>query len=423
MLSTWLAARLARRGIHYGWVMVGITFLTMLATSAAMGMPGVLMGPLRAEFGWETGNISTAMALRLVLFGAIGPFAGAVMGRYGLRRSICAAVALIAAGLALSTRIGAVWQLDLTWGVLVGVGTGMTAIVLGARVATTWFTARRGLVLGVLTSASATGQLLFLPVAAWLAQEYGWRASVLAPMAACLLAFAAMLLLARDHPGELGLASFGAAGPALPPPARARGNAVRLALDSLTEASGSWAFWLLLGTFAVCGFTTNGLVQTHFIPLCGDYGVPAVTAAGLLALLGAFDFVGALGSGWLSDRVDPRVLLGWYYGLRALSLLVLPFTDFSLVSLSAFAVFYGLDWIATVPPTVKLAAGSFGPERASLVFGWIFAGHQIGAAAAALGAGLTHDALGGYLPAFTAGGVLCVFAAMGVLAIRRPVHA
>jgi sugar phosphate permease len=399
--------------------MVLVTFLTMLATAAAMGMPGVLLVPLRAEFGWDTGQISGALALRLVLYGMIGPFAAAMMTAWGLRVSICGALVMIALGLGLATRIGAVWQLYVAWGGLVGIGTGMTALVLGARVATNWFTARRGLVLGLLTSAAATGQLVFLPAAAWLAQEYGWRAGVLAPMAACLIAFVAMLLLGRDHPAELGLAPFGEDGPPHALPRRDGRGAVTLAFASLGQVAGNRTFWLLFGTFAICGFTTNGLVQTHFIPLCEDYGMTAVAAAGVLALMGALDFVGSLASGWLSDCYDPRLLLFAYYGLRAASLLALPFLDFSLVGLSFFAVFYGLDWITTVPPTVKLGGAAFGPTLAPLVFGWIFAGHQAGAALAALGAGLTHDALATYLPAFMLGGVLCVFAAFGALGIRR----
>jgi MFS family permease len=419
MLAARIATGLARRGIHYGWVMVGVTFLTMLATAAAMGLPGVLMVPLRQEFGFETAAISGAMALRLVLFGAIGPFAAALMSAYGLRASICAALALIAAGLALATRIDALWELYVAWGVMVGVGTGMTAIVLGATVATRWFTARRGLVLGLLTAAAATGQLIFLPAAAWAAETYGWRAGVIAPMAACLLAFLAMLLFGRDHPGELGLAPYGDPSPPGPAPRRDGRGAVRLAFESLEGAAQTRSFWILVVSFAICGFTTNGLVQTHFIPLCQDFGMEAVQAAGVLAIMGAFDFVGSIGSGYLSDRFDPRRLLVLYFGLRALALLALPYSDFTLVGLTLFAVFYGLDWIATVPPIVKLTAQNFGRDQAALVFGWIFAAHQAGAALAALGAGVVHDQLGDYLPAFTLGGILCIIAAIGVLGIRR----
>ncbi|MBN8891591.1 MAG: MFS transporter [Bordetella sp. SCN 68-11] len=418
MLSGLVAPFLARRNVHYGWAMVAITFLTMLATAASMGMPGVLLVPLKQEFGWDTGAISGAMALRLVLYGAMGPFAAALMSRYGLKVTICSALAMIVGGLVLSTRMTLLWQFYVFWGVLVGMGTGMTAIVLGATVANRWFTARRGLVLGLLTSAAATGQLVFLPIAAWLAETYGWRVSVLAPISALSVAFVMMLLFGRDHPCEVGLAPYGEAGPPRPPPQQPAEGAVRTALATLGDAAQHRMFWVLFGTFAICGFTTNGLVQTHFIPLCQDFGMAAVAGASVLALMGMFDFFGAIGSGFLSDRFSSSKLLFWYYFLRGLSLLALPFSNFSLVGLSLFAVFYGLDWIATVPPTVKLAASSFGREQAPLVFGWIFTAHQIGAAIAALGAGITHDMLSTYLPAFFTGGVLCLVAAVTALFAR-----
>jgi predicted MFS family arabinose efflux permease len=419
LISTLIAPGLDRRGVHYGWVMVGVTFLTMVATSAAMGMPGVLLVPLRDEFGWNTAGVSGAMALRLVLFGVMGPFAAALMQTYGLRTTICCALGMIVTGLVMAASMTAMWQFYLSWGVLVGAGTGMTAIVLGATVANRWFAERRGLVLGVLTSAAATGQLAFLPVAALLAERYGWRLSVLAPIFACSIAFLAMLLLGRDHPGELGLTPFGDRGPVAPPPPRAGQGAFGTAFTALGDATASPAFWVLFLTFAVCGFTTNGLVQTHFIPMCQDAGMTALAGAGVLAMMGGFDFFGSIGSGLLSDRFDSRWLLFTYYGLRGLSLLALPYLGFSMWGLSAFAVFYGLDWIATVPPTVKLTGLAFGGERAALVFGWIFTAHQLGAATAALGAGLSRDALGGYLPAFFFGGVLCLLAAVAVLALRR----
>jgi MFS family permease len=418
MLSGLVVPMFARYRIHYGWVMVAITFLTMLATAASMGMPGVLLVPLRQEYGWDTGAISGAMALRLLFYGAMGPFAAALMSRYGLKVTICTALLLIIAGLLLTTTMTTLWQLYLYWGVMVGMGTGMTAIVLGATVANRWFTERRGLVLGLLTSAAATGQLAFLPIAAWLVEHFGWRTSVLAPISALCVAFVMMLLFGRDHPSDVGLAPYGETGPPRPPLPQPAAGAVRTALTTLGDAAQNRMFWILFGTFAICGFTTNGLVQTHFIPLCQDYGMAAVAGASVMGLMGMFDFFGAIGSGFLSDRYAPNKLLFWYYFLRGISLLALPFSNFSLVGLSAFAVFYGLDWIATVPPTVKLTAASFGREQAPLVFGWIFTAHQIGAAIAALGAGLTHDALSSYLPAFFSGGVLCMVAALTALSAR-----
>jgi MFS family permease len=419
MLSNILAPYLARRGIHYGWAMVAVTFITMLATSAAMGMPGVMIVPLRDEFGWDTSSISGALALRLMLFGLIGPFAAALMLRYGVRSVVCAALAMIVVGLLAATQMTALWQLWLTWGVLVGLATGMTAMVLAATISNRWFTARRGLVMGLLSASSATGQLLFLPVAAWLAENFGWRMAVGPSAIACAICLVLVLLVARDHPGELNLPAFGETAVTPPPSRAAAGNAVRLSLTTLFQAAHSRSFWILFGTFFVCGLSTNGLIQQHFIPLCHDYGMDAVTAAGALAMMGAFDFVGTIGSGYLSDRYDNRWLLFWYYGLRGISLLFLPYTTFSLYGLSLFAVFYGLDWIATVPPTVKLTAQTFGREKAPLVFGWIFTAHQLGAAAAALGAGITRDAMASYLPAFIAAGLACLVAAAAAITINR----
>ena len=421
MLSHLLAPALARRGVHYGWVMVALTFLVSLSSAGALGILGALLLPLQRDFGWDTGAISGALALRLLLFGMIAPFAAALLQRYGLRRTVTAALALVVLGVLLSMGMTEVWQLWLSWGVLTGVGTGMTALVLGATVANRWFAQRRGLVLGILTAANATGQLAFLPLAVWLAQTEGWRVAMLPGLGACALAGVLMLLLGRDHPAELGLNAYGDTSAAVAPrPSAPAGNAVRNAFRALADASGSRVFWILFATFMVCGLSTNGLIQTHFIPLCSDFGMAEVQAASVLAMMGAFDFVGTIASGWLSDRYDNRKLLFWYYGLRGLSLLFLPMSAFSLYGLSLFAVFYGLDWIATVPPTVKLAGQAFGRERAPLVFGWVFTAHQLGAAVAALGAGMSRDALASYLPAFYLAGAACLVAALLALAARPP---
>ncbi|HEY2131826.1 MAG TPA: MFS transporter [Acetobacteraceae bacterium] len=418
MLSHVLAPAMARRGVHYGWAVVAVTFLTMLATSAAMGMPGVLLLPLQGEFGWDAGQISAALALRLLLFGLVAPFGAALMQRYGMRGVVVSALAMIVAGLALATRMTALWELWITWGLMLGLATGMTATVLGATVANRWFVKRRGLVIGLLSASSATGQLLFLPVAAWLSDHMGWRMAMLPAGGACLACLVLVLLVVRDHPGEVNLPSYGDMTVA-PPPPRNPGNAVRLSLNALANASRTRSFWVLFGTFFVCGLSTNGLVQNHFIPLCHDFGMDAVAASGVLAMMGVCDFFGTIGSGWLSDRLDNRWLLFWYYGLRGISLLILPYSNFSLYGLSLFAVFYGLDWIATVPPTVKLAGQAFGREQAPLVFGWVFTAHQLGAAAAALGAGVSRDMLASYLPAFAGAGVMCLVAGCAALAMRR----
>jgi sugar phosphate permease len=387
-------------------------------TAGAVGAPGVLILPLQKEFGWDTATIGSALAVRLVLFGLMGPFAAALMNRYGPRRIVLLALGLIAGGLLASLGMSQVWQLVLLWGVVVGIGTGLTALVLGATVATRWFSHRRGLVVGLLTASSATGQLVVLPLLAALTEALGWRAALLVICALLLAAGLGVVALMRDRPEDLGLAPYGETRPLAAP--ATPGPSATGALSALRDAAGTRVFWVLFATFFICGASTNGLIQTHFIPLCADYGIGPVQGASVLAAMGVFDFIGTVASGWLSDRYDNRWLLFWYYGLRGLSLMFLPFSDFSFVGLSLFAVFYGLDWIATVPPTVRLTAARFGRERANLVFGWVFAGHQLGAATIAYGAGLSRTELASYLPAFFAAGALCLAAAGLILTLGRP---
>ena len=420
MISNWLAAALARRNIHYGWVMVGVTFLAALISAGTVGAPGVFIVPLQKEFGWSTAEISSAMSIRFILFGLMAPFAAALLNRYGLRNVTLVAQLIVVSALVLSLGMTEVWQLIALWGVVIGIGTGMTALVLGATIATRWFAARRGLVIGIMTASVATGQLVFLPLLASLTDRYGWR---LALGLVCIMlgvSALAVLLAMRDRPSDVGQRPFGDDGTApLPAPPMSNGSITGVALGTLRDVSRSGTFWILFATFFVCGASTNGLVQVHLIPMCLDFGIPQVQAASLLAAMGIFDFFGTILSGWLSDRYDNRWLLFWYYGLRGLSLIFLPFSDFSFYGLSVFAMLYGLDWIATVPPTVRLTAQKFGPERANLVFGWIFAGHQLGAGAAAFGAGLSRTVYESYLPAFFIAGALCVFAALIVLALSR----
>jgi predicted MFS family arabinose efflux permease len=413
-LSTWLG----RHRIHYAWIVVAICFLTALSSSAALGLPGALLQPLSREFGWSVDDISTALAVRFALFGLMGPFAAILMERLGLRAVIVTALSLIAAGLLLTTRMTQFWQLVLLMGVMLGVGSGMTALVLNAVVSNRWFDTHRGLVVGLLTASSATGQLIFLPAGTWLIEHFGWRIALAPVLISCAVMAIAAFFLMRDRPRDLGLLPFGADPAAAPPPVPARlGWDAPLAV--LAAASRTRTFWLLAGTFFICGLSTNGLIQSHFISLCGDAGMGPVPAASVLAMMGAFDLVGTIASGWLSDRYDNRKLLFWYYGLRGLSLFWLPYSEFTLYGLSLFALFYGLDWIATVAPTVKLVAQQFGREKAGLVFGWIFAAHQLGAATAAFGAGRIRTLMMTYNPALFAAGAACLLAAGMAMAIRR----
>ncbi|WP_440981688.1 MFS transporter [Shinella sumterensis] len=421
MVSANVARWMAARNVHYGWMVAATTFLTMLATAGAMGSAGVMIQPLHQEFGWDIADISSAMAVRLVLFGLLGPFAAAFMNHFGIRQVVAAALSLIMGGIVLSFFMTAVWQLLLLWGVVIGVGTGMTALVLGATVATRWFSKRRGLVVGLMTASNATGQLVFLPLLAALTEAYGWRTALTLSVAVIATAMVLVLLLMRDHPADVGLPAYGETAVVAPPRQDHKLGATLLApLVTLKSVSGNPVFWVLFGTFFVCGLSTNGLIQTHWISICGDFGMAAVTAASTLAVIGVFDFFGTVFAGWLSDRYDNRVLLFWFYGLRGLSLLYLSISGFSFVELSVFAVFYGLDWVATVPPTVKLAAENFGREKAGLVFGWVFAGHQLGAATAAFGAGYLKSDFNTYMPALQIAGLMCILAALSVMLLKRP---
>jgi MFS family permease len=414
-----LAPPSTRRLPHRAWGVAAVTFVVLLGSAGFRATPGVLIVPLQDEFGWSTGTISLAASVNLLLFGLTAPFAAALMERFGMRRVVATALVAIALGSALTTRMTASWQLVALWGVLVGIGTGSMALVFAATVANRWFVARRGLVTGILTAGSATGQLVFLPLLGVLVEGSGWRSASLAVSIAALAVVPLVLLLLRERPSDLGLLPYGASVADEPPPAV--GSPARAALLALRGASRRPAFWLLAGGFAICGASTNGLVGTHFIPAAHDHGMGVTTAASLLALVGVFDIVGTIASGWLTDRVDSRILLAWYYALRGLSLFALPalFSAAPEAKILIFVLFYGLDWVATVPPTVALCRELFG-ARGTLVFGWVFASHQIGAAAAALAAGAVRTSFGSYDLAFLLAGALCLAAAGMSLAIVRP---
>jgi MFS family permease len=403
-------------------MVAAVAFLTLLGASGFRSTPGVLIVPLEEEFGWSRATISAAVSVNLLLFGLAGPFAAAAMGRFGIRRVVLAALGLVAAGSAATTAMTEAWQLILLWGVVVGIGTGGMAGAFAATVATRWFVARRGLVVGALTAAGATGQLIFLPLLANLVVGPGWRWASVAVAAGALLVAPLVLAFLRDSPAAVGRLPYGAApGTEILPPPVTR-NPIGTAMGALRDASRTGSFWLLAGSFAICGATTNGLIGTHLIPAAHDHGISEPAAAGLLALVGLFDIAGTLGSGWLTDRVDPRRLLLWYYALRGVALLVLApaLSAGGGFTLLAFVVVYGLDWVATVPPTVALTTEIFGRERGPVVFGWVFAAHQIGAAVAAFAAGAVRGALGDYLVAFLAAAALCAVAALITQVVRVP---
>ena len=400
-------------------VVVGVTFAALLVSAGLRATPGVLIQPLELHFGWDRATISFTAAVGIFLYGLVGPFAAALMQTVGIRRTMLGGLALMSASTFASLWMTQPWQYLMSWGIFSGVGTGAVASVLGAAVVNRWFATRQGLVMGLLSASTATGALIFLPLLAWLAREGAWRPTVLAVSIACAALIPLVLLFVPERPGDVGTGRFGETADAPPPPPMKQASTAMLAIDVLMMAARRPVFWLLFGTFFVCGLTTNGLVGTHMIAFCGDHGIAPFAAAGLLSLMGLFDLIGTTASGWLTDRYDPRKLLCVYYGLRGLSLIALPFLDFGPGSLTLFAVFYGLDWIATLPPTVKLANQAFGERNAPIVFGWVMVGHQLGAATAAFGAGYIRQVSGSYLPAFVASGVFGLVAAVVILGAAR----
>ncbi|WP_211222728.1 MFS transporter [Paludibacterium yongneupense] len=416
-------ARWARGRFHYGWIVLGVTFVVMLVTAGTRGAPSVMMVPLEREFGWSRGAISLALAINLALFGLMGPFAAAAMQRFGLRRTVLVSLSVLALAVGASAAMRSQWQLQLLWGGVVGCATGATAMTLGATVVNRWFIAHRGLAMGVLTASSATGQLVFLPLLAAITEHYGWRPVAGTVAFALALVVPLVWCLLPERPAAVGLAAYGdpAAIEVVTP---SRHSPIAIAFGALRRAARTRDFWLLFFSFFVCGASTNGYIGTHFIAMCGDYGLTPVRGAGILAAMGLFDLLGTTASGWLSDRYDARRLLFWYYGLRGLSLIYLPYAfGFEFFGLPLFTVFYGMDWVATVPPTVRLTTDCYGRQDAPVVFGWVVAGHQLGAAAAALGAGLLRNSLGSYTLATMLSGALCLIAAVSVLRIHRPARA
>ncbi len=412
-----IAKRLSSR-FHYAWIIAGLTFLTMLTASGLRSTPGVLIVPLQDAFGWDRATISLAVSINLILFGFSGPFAAGLMQKIGVRKVMVGALLLVALATALTTLMTAPWQLYLLWGVLVGLATGCMTSVLAAVVTNRWFVKRRGLILGILTATNATGQLIFLPLLASLAVKH-WQAASLVTTGAALLVVPLVAIFMRDRPRDVGLQPFGA-NPEEEEAVAPVVNPVKAAFGGLMLGLRSKDFWLLAGSFFICGLSTNGLIGTHLIPASIDHGIPEVTAASLLATIGIFDLIGTTASGWLSDRMDNRLLLCWYYGLRGLSLLLLPFVlGTNYLSLSVFIVFYGLDWVATVPPTTRLTADIFGKENVGIVFGWIFAAHQLGAATAAYSAGVARTFFGTYQQTFITAGLICLLAAGMVIRIGR----
>ncbi len=410
---------------YYGWVVVGVVFLALLVSAGVRAAPAVLINPLETELGWSRAAISFAVSIGLLLYGLSGPVAGWLMDRFGPTRVVLFGLVVIGGSTLAGAAMTELWQLNLFWGALSGIGTGVVAPVLGATVANRWFIERRGLVLGILGAAASAGQLLSVPALMWLVVAVGWREGTVYLAVASLLVLAPVLLFMRDDPARMGLRPYGepeknaAEESPAPEPGTAVADAGREKGEGvLRRAVRAPEFWLLSGSFFICGASSNGIIGVHFIPHSIDHGIPEVTAAGVLALMGAMNFVGTIASGYLTDRYDPRKLLAVYYSLRGLSLLLLPFVD-AFAGLAIFAVFFGLDYIATVPPTVALVADRFGRAHVGTVFGWVFFAHQLGAALAAYLGGVARDSLGDYTAAFLAAGILAILAALMASRVSR----
>ena len=412
-------ARLAKAcsgRVNYAWITLGVVFFAMLAGVGVRAAPGVLIVPLQQAFGWDVSTISGAVSLNIILMGATGPFVTGLIQVAGLKRTMIGCLTILMAGTALSTFMNAPWQLFLTWGLMVGIGSGAGAVGFAGAIANRWFIDRAGFAMGLLTSANAAGQLIFLPVLALLVQHFGWQGVSVCLTAAIALVIPVVMLLLPESPASIGLPAYG--GKAVDPiPAFTAGNPFTVAFGALGRASKSMDFWLLCLTFGICGFSTNGLINTHMIAYCADNGISQMNGASILAVIGVFSLIGSTASGWMCDRYSPRVLLFWFYGLRGLSLVIMPFTGFDSVSLSVFAVFYGLDWVATGPATFALTNEVFGRRDAPVIVSWIFAAHQVGGAVAAFGAGAVRSLSGSYMMAFIASGLACLMASMLVLRV------
>lgn len=403
---------------HYAWVVVGVVFLVLLCSAGIRATPSVMILPLEQEFGWNRSTISFAISVNIALYGLIGPFSAAAMQRFGIRRVVLVALVLLASGTALSTLMHMPWHMVMSWGLLVGAGTGVAANTLAATIVGRWFEARRGLAMGLLTASAATGQMVFLPLMASMVGNHGWRSVAFLVSIVALAAIPLVYFLLPENPRAIGQKMLGQTADN-DDTAATKKNPLAIALDALRTSIRIPDFWLLFFSFFVCGLSTNGYIGTQFIAMCNDYGINEVGGASILAAMGMLDLVGTTLSGWLSDRYNPRVLLFWYYGLRGLALIFLPYAfGLQYYGLTIFAIFYGLDWIATVPPTVRLANDVFGRLAAPIVFGWIVAGHQLGAATATSLAGYMRATLGNYTLSSILMGVACLIGAVLVLRIK-----
>ena len=412
----------AMRKIHYSWVILAVTFTAIIVAGIIRSSSGIFLDPFESEFGWGRPTISFAFAVCLFLYGFSGPFMAAFVEVFGLKRIMLYSMAILSVGLALTFIMKSEWQLILIWGVMLGIGSGLFLTVLSTQVANRWFVKRRGLAVGILTAATATGQLILLPVLANFVENYSWRSAILLIFALSILMLIVIGIFMKSWPEDLGLTPYGQEeAPTEEILSSTKRNPFKMAISSLLEGIKVKEFWLLAGSFFICGLSTSGLIGTHFISYCISFGIPLVTAAAMLSFMGVFDLIGTTVSGWLSDRYDNRWLLFWYYTLRGISLLFLPFAlaEGSYTWLVIFSIFYGLDWIATVPPTIGLTRQKFGIEKSAMMYGWITASHQVGAGVAAYTGGVVFKVFGSYMWAFLLAGGFCLLASLFVILLKK----
>lgn len=408
--------------IHYSWFILAITFFSIIVAGIVISSSGVFINSFENEFGWDRSVIALAFAISLFLYGISGPFMAALLEAIGLKKMMIISMATLLIGIMLTLIMNQSWQLIIIWGFIIGLGSSLFLTVLSPYVANYWFEKRRGLAVGILTASTATGQLILLPVLAIIINNYSWRWAIGLIMILSFIMLIIISLFMKNSPKDVGILPYGLKEEAQESNEIQKKNPIVIAFNGLFDAVKVKEFWLLAGSFFICGLSTNGLIGTHFISFCIGFGVPLVTAASLLSFMGIFNLVGTTLSGWLSDRFDNRWLLFWYYSLRGASLVLLPYalSEGSITMLAIFTVFYGLDWIATVPPTISISRQIFGANKSGIIYGWIFSFHQAGAAVAAFGGGIIYKIFNTYTWAFFLAGVFCVLASLFVILIKKP---
>ena len=417
MFASSLNSILKPRAIHYGWVMACLAFFTTVFSSTAITTPSIILLSIAEHHDWKISDVSKSLALMFLILAMMAPFGSALMLRIGVTKVVIISGILMISGLVITIFASEKWHLLIGIGVFLGTASGILGLSLAATIALRWFEEKRGLVVGILTSGFAAGQLIFVPLISWLTTIVDWRFAIIPAAVGSLTCATLFFFLGKNWPADLDLKPYGAL-QIFTPPENTFINPFVNSFDKLKGAIYHPGFWLLAATFFICGLTSNGLVTQHFIPFCADNNVGIIAASSYLAIMGIFNFIGTTGSGWLSDRFDNFNLLATYYGFRGLSLLYLPYSNFDAFSLSVWALFFGLDFIATVPPTIRLSGKFFGPVDGPIIFGWVFAFHQLGAAVAAFGAGESRDILLTYNPAFISAGIVSILATILIIIFK-----